>query len=601
MTKRNSTKQALVASVLALCMCFTMLVGTTFAWFTDSATSGGNVIQAGNLIVEMYYADGTLAVPADDSSDWINADGVAVYGADQLWEPGYTDAKHIKISNEGTLALKYKLAIIPTGEVSDLAEVIDVYVYEIDDTDDNATQIADRADLDESMYVGTLADVISAGIVSGNLSADADYTTTIVLKMKNEAGNEYSGLTIGDGFALRLVATQYTAESDSFDNMYDADADFPNVSFPVSVPAEDVSTSIALNANGMAVEVPAEVINALPADVKSISVSFSTPVVEDNTLKFPKVDLLDQNYEAIDLNGNTSAIAVTLPAQTEFAPGTTVIIYHDGEYVDTAIVAADGTISYEAVHFCEVVVSDTPIASENRYDVKSAEEFIAILSEIKADAKQQIPGENGNKKYRREAVFVLQNDIVLDSADDFMYTDSNGGLLHFYGVKGVLDLNGHTITATSGALLDGKSYANGVLLIQYSDVDIIGEGSIVAENKSIPVYAWANGSVNIYGGDYVTNASERGESAIYVNNPSIIVNVYGGTYTNSEYAFNAHDNCKTTTVIVLHEGIAYKTYLKNGATDLIASDMNAGRIVIADGCEIESSVVDGVTFNKVVK
>ena len=152
MTNTRSTKSALISSVIALLLCFTMLLGTTFAWFTDSVTSANNIIKSGTLNVERYYADGSKAVPADDSSDWKNAQGVAIYTADQLWEPGYTDAKHIKISNEGSLALKYQLAIIPTGEVSILADVIDVYLYQTDGVLANATQVATRNDIDATTF-----------------------------------------------------------------------------------------------------------------------------------------------------------------------------------------------------------------------------------------------------------------------------------------------------------------------------------------------------------------------------------------------------------------------------------------------------------------
>jgi hypothetical protein len=187
---------------MALFLCFVMLLGTTYAWFTDGVTSANNVIKSGTLNVEMYYADGAEAVPADDSADWKNAQGVAIYKADQLWEPGYTDAKHIKISNEGTLALKYQLAIIPRGEVSKLAEVIDVYYIE------DATQIATREDLAKYTPIGTLADLINNGIKEADLAAGTDYTATLVLKMRDEAGNEYQDLSIGDDFTIRLIATQ---------------------------------------------------------------------------------------------------------------------------------------------------------------------------------------------------------------------------------------------------------------------------------------------------------------------------------------------------------------------------------------------------------
>ncbi len=220
MTNTKSTKRALLSSAVALFLCFAMLLGTTFAWFTDSAVSSGNVIKAGTLDVEMHWAEGTED-PAN--VEWKDASEGAIFNCDK-WEPGYTDAKHIKISNEGNLALKYQLAIIPTGEVSKLAEVIDVYLYQTEGVLENATRITDRTAIDATMHVGTLADVISKGIVQGNLAAEADYTTTIVLKMREDAGNEYQNLSIGDDFTVRLLATQHAAEFDSFDDQYDKDA-----------------------------------------------------------------------------------------------------------------------------------------------------------------------------------------------------------------------------------------------------------------------------------------------------------------------------------------------------------------------------------------
>ena len=54
MTKQKSTKRALLMSALALLMCVSMLIGSTFAWFTDSVTSAGNKIQAGTLDIELW-------------------------------------------------------------------------------------------------------------------------------------------------------------------------------------------------------------------------------------------------------------------------------------------------------------------------------------------------------------------------------------------------------------------------------------------------------------------------------------------------------------------------------------------------------------------
>lgn len=232
MTNFKTTKRALLSSVVALFICFTMLLGTTFAWFTDSVTSSNNIIQTGTLEIGMYWAEGSEAVPADNSG-WTDASQGAIFN-NTKWEPGYVEAKHIKIANEGTLALKYKLLIVPNGEVEALADVIDVYYVE------NATQITDRDMLAGRTPVGTLRDMIedTDGAVHGALlpvgeTATDTYervgevTATIAFKMQETAGNEYQGKKIGTDFAIQLLATQYTYEDDSFDNKYDEGATYP--------------------------------------------------------------------------------------------------------------------------------------------------------------------------------------------------------------------------------------------------------------------------------------------------------------------------------------------------------------------------------------
>ena len=51
MTKHVSTKRALILSLLSMLLCVSMLVGSTYAWFTDTASTGVNKIVAGHLKV----------------------------------------------------------------------------------------------------------------------------------------------------------------------------------------------------------------------------------------------------------------------------------------------------------------------------------------------------------------------------------------------------------------------------------------------------------------------------------------------------------------------------------------------------------------------
>ncbi len=212
MTKKRSSKRALLLSVLSLLMCTTMLIGSTFAWFTDSVTSSGNIIKSGTLDVSMEWKDATAN---GNQQTYKDASNGPIF-KNNKWEPGYVEAKNIKISNIGTLTLQYNLNIAAEGDVSELADVIDVYYAEGEFT------LASR-DMNELTKVGTLSDIL-AGMpanMTGDLLASTSDTVTIALKMRESAGNEYQDLAIGADFSVILMATQDNVEMDSFDENYD--------------------------------------------------------------------------------------------------------------------------------------------------------------------------------------------------------------------------------------------------------------------------------------------------------------------------------------------------------------------------------------------
>ncbi|MBE6925839.1 MAG: hypothetical protein E7461_03250 [Ruminococcaceae bacterium] len=219
-TKTKTTRRALLMSALSLLLCVSMLIGSTFAWFTDSVTSAGNIIKSGTLDVEMYWAKGNED-PNADATAWTDASTGAIFN-NKNWEPGYVEVRHIKISNVGTLALKYQLHIFANGDVSKLTDAIDVYFV------DPAMQVTDRTALNGIDPVGTLTEVLAGmpGNASGDLLATETDTVTLALKMRESAGNEYQGLEVGSDFVIQLLATQLTSEEDSFDDQYDANAEF---------------------------------------------------------------------------------------------------------------------------------------------------------------------------------------------------------------------------------------------------------------------------------------------------------------------------------------------------------------------------------------
>ena len=243
MTKIKSTKRALLISGLALMMCVAMLIGSTFAWFTDSATFAGNIIKSGKLDVEMYWAE---ASEDPSNANWADASKNAIFDYEK-WEPGFVQARHIKIANVGNLAFKYQMQIFANGIVSELADVIDVYYF------DQAVA-TNRASFTDANKIGTLSNVINIGatnsltkMINGELYAEDgrnEKIVTIAFKMQESAGNEYQNLSIGSDFSVRLYATQLTHENDSFDNTYDNEATFPAQEVPVAVVKSLTKTQI---------------------------------------------------------------------------------------------------------------------------------------------------------------------------------------------------------------------------------------------------------------------------------------------------------------------------------------------------------------------
>ena len=198
MNESTKTKKALRGSLFALFLCIILLIGTTFAWFTDTVSTGVNTIQSGKLDVGLEMQDST--------GEWVNAEGqiLTFKTADNrdtdkiFWEPGCTyELPALRVVNKGNLALKYKFKINGIKGDEKLNDVID---WTISDT---------SLDADHSL---------AAGATSGAL--------TIKGHMQETAGNEYQNLEI-NGISITVVATQDTAESDSFNNQYDKDAGYP--------------------------------------------------------------------------------------------------------------------------------------------------------------------------------------------------------------------------------------------------------------------------------------------------------------------------------------------------------------------------------------
>ena len=326
MKKNHSMKRSLTVSVISLILCVSMLLGTTFAWFTDSVTSAGNIIQSGTLDINMYWSE--------DNVVWNDAEGAnsaPVFNYDN-WEPGYTEVRYMKVTNEGSLSFQYQMNISPNGAVSNLAEVIDVY-YDV--VTANGHFVAPTADnrTGSLVKVGTLADLLANnGAVAGGVllpegeTADGYFSEEIVvcisLHMQETAGNEYQDKSIGSTFDIKLYATQFDYENDSFGSDYDDDAeivwpDAPAIGNNASADIEtnsnnETSSAATINGEGMSANIPAGVkvadgVNKLTLSVDTVDQSGANITLVDSEV----LRSLDVHVEGV-ASDNTTPMSITI-------------------------------------------------------------------------------------------------------------------------------------------------------------------------------------------------------------------------------------------------------------------------------------------------
>ena len=226
--KKFSSKRALLLSVISMVICVSMLIGSTFAWFTDSATASVNKIQAGNLDVELVGKDGKTLTEA---LKWVKS-AEAPEGEKVLWEPGCKyNLEPFAIKNSGNLALKYKVVISGLTGDATLLEAIDFTVSVDGDAlvaKDGESTATTAASLNN--FEGTL----EAGKTTGLI--------TITGKMKETAGNKYKGLSL-ENISITVYASQLNYESDSTGKDYDKDATY----YPV---IDEAGLKDALKAGG---------------------------------------------------------------------------------------------------------------------------------------------------------------------------------------------------------------------------------------------------------------------------------------------------------------------------------------------------------------
>ena len=345
MNESTKTKKALRGSLLALFLCIVLLIGTTFAWFTDTASTGVNKIQAGNLDVQLLYST--------DGTTWNNAEGktlkflqkqadeTVAEGENILWEPGCTyKLPQIKVVNNGNLALKYTMKVTGVEGDQKLNEVIDWTI------DGKAL-----TDFDGSLTAGQPSNAM-----------------TIQGHMQESAGNEYQNLSI-DGISITVYATQAPVENDSFDNQYDASAQVKAVGTENEI-AEAMKTADTV----VTVTKNIKPENTLVADQKNVTLNMNGKTFEntvdlwnESTASWSLVSA--QNGSSLTINGNGTFKAKENDCYAVDVQDGSSVVIKNGTFVGNihAVYVLEGTA---------IIEGGTYSVQQKYPDAAKADEFV---------------------------------------------------------------------------------------------------------------------------------------------------------------------------------------------------------------------------------
>ena len=115
MNNSRNTESALFVSAFSILLCFSIFIGSTFAWFYGTAGNISNVISVGNLDIALFKENEAEIV--DKSILFENI----------TWKPGTVAYENLTVQNNGSLAFDYAISLAVTGynTVSVTTEVVE--------------------------------------------------------------------------------------------------------------------------------------------------------------------------------------------------------------------------------------------------------------------------------------------------------------------------------------------------------------------------------------------------------------------------------------------------------------------------------------------
>ncbi len=603
------TKKALLASVISMLLCCSMLIGSTFAWFTDSVTSGKNQIVAGNLDVELEYKlakvdeDGHISPTGDwqkvdeDTDLFSSVEGAAKKG---LWEPGHTEVVYLRVRNAGSLALKYRLSAASYGNAEGTMmektytgtevgadgkykpfRLSDYIVFNVIDGEES---YAGRGDLwiadadEEKSAIGNMAGIFGGETVLMPKDAEGDDPSekifTLAAYMPTWVGNVANQLTSARAeegeptvyFGLNLSATQATVESDSFGSDYDADA-------VIKVIDEGGLRDALAN---------------LSAGSTTVFQMENTTNLDSKTpLEIPEdcevvLDLNGNNFnvaESDDRTGITVGAGSTLTITDTAEDSDGVLDLHatpvyDFEYDE------DGNIIYfddegKLIHY------PRKGADRERYGIllSGEEDNKAVLNIVDVTVKMDKSAESTAFIYADNAEVNIGDGAEIYSSS-YGITLTNGSVANVMGdAKFHLDTDGSVFIAGQNYAGAGEERPEADSVVNFNS----GTVTVTYADQSQVFQVCTDGVINMNGGtiEFVGDLGGRYWTQAFISNGGGVINMNGGT-------INASQTKGTVYVVSIGAGDSFAAYayINEGATINLNSEGPSYAFVAQNGSVI---------------
>ena len=595
---KKTTKRALLASVLALVLCVSMLVGTTFAWFTDSVTSSNNIIKSGNLDIVLEYWNGQA---------WVDVAGKSDIITNTLWEPGATEVAYLRIANAGSLALNYMLGINIVSETAGVNVAgnsfkLSDYIY-FDVVEGVSTPFATR---EAAMEYATEETIISAGYTKADtLLASATeeleyvylamivYMPTTVDNVANHDGTNVPQIDLG----INVFATQAAAETDAFDNQYDnlTIVETPAALAEAIAAGEDVMLNADINLNNPM---------ARTAGLNTVVVPVGESVI---------IDLNGYDIVAASTNNSGNQHAFTVKGDLTVVGEGTISLKHTGENMGwgnlTAVFSVEGgtltlsegvTVINEGGTNMAYAVDVNTTGGETTLNVNGATLYspytavrifnnhatktgtVNLNAGIVSGAKRDIWAHNPSAK-------AVDTNAIVNVADGYVFDMTTQDASSFYGriyqFNTAIVMNGDELKAALAA-------EKNVILGQ--DITMVATSGGYT-NAGIVV---SNGQI-VDGNGYtltVTGAGGTWDCAIYLTNGTIknitVAGAFRGVFTAGQSADLYLDN-------VTFKNVVYTFNSDDGNTDYTIYISNSTMSGWTSHSDVHNAVVyTNCTFNK---